>query len=367
MSNPCSKHLWASVIATVAFMIAALPAQAQRFTRTDLTQNATGVSTAASHTDAHMVNPWGMSRSSGGDWWLSDNTSGLSTLYDSNGVPQSLVVTIPPPAGSKATAAPSGTVYNYTNSFNVTPGWPSFFIFVTEDGTISGWNPGVSSTQALLIVDRSKVAEYKGCALATTAYGPRFFASNFKSGEVEVFDGNFHLLTFPAGSFSDPLIPADYVPFNIQNVGGHLVITFAFRSPGSHDESHGSGLGYVDIFDVNGRLLHRLVHGTYFNAPWGVAETPADFGALSHRLLIGNFGDGTINIFDPSSGEWEGKMQNASGAEIVIPGLWGLSFGNGASAGSSTVLYYTAGPSDESQGLFGTLTPLSTEQRGNSE
>lgn len=366
MSNFQSKHL-GLLLATAALLMIAVPATAQRYTRTDLTQDAGGVSPTAANTDSNLVNPWGLSRASGSPWWAADNGTGLSTLYDAAGIPQSLVVTIPPPKGSTSTAAPSGTVYNYTSAFPAAPGKPSVFLFVTEDGTISGWNPGVDPTKAALIIDRSKFAEYKGCAIAQTASGPRFYATNFTSGNVEVFDGRFHRVMLPRYAFRDNRLPDDFVPFNIQNVGGDLVVTFAHREEGSRDEDHGAGVGYVSIFDTDGRLIQRLQHGKFLNAPWGVVETPADFGAFSHRLLIGNFGDGTIAAFDLISGRYEGKVLDATGKAIAIEGLWALSFGNGNKAGSSTDLYFTAGPSDESHGLFGKISAVASEQRGNTE
>jgi uncharacterized protein (TIGR03118 family) len=366
MLNSRRKYLWLPV-AIAAMLAGAVPSEAQHYTRTDLTQDAPGVSATAVKTDPNLVNPWGLSRTSGSPWWVSDNGTGLSTLYDGTGAPQSLVVTIPPPAGSNGTAAPTGTVYNYTTAFNVAPGTPAIFLFVTEDGSISGWNPSVSLTNAVRVVDRSKVAEYKGLALAMTNGGPRLYATNFISGKIEVFDGSFHRVALPGTPFTDSRLPADFVPFNIQNVGGNLVVTFVHRAPGSRDEDHGAGMGYVSIFDKTGHLMQRLAHGSFLNAPWGVAEAPADFGAFSHRLLIGNFGDGTLAAFDPISGNFQGKFLNHGGSPIRIDGLWALGFGNGATAGNSTSLYFTAGPKDENHGLFGKITAVDTEQRGNTE
>lgn len=350
--------LW-SLLAGLAF--------AQHYTRTDLTANRAGLSSAA-NIDPNLVNPWGMSRSSGSPWWISDNGPGLSTLYDLAGVPQSLVVTIPPPTGQTGPAAPSGTVYNYTGTFNVSPGNPSFFLFVTENGTISGWNPKVNVGAAILLVDHSQQgAIYKGCAIATTPAGPRFYVSNFASAQVEVYDSHFHQVMH-AGAFQDSKLPAHYAPFGIQNVGGNIVVTFAQRDPGSTDENHGPGLGFVDVFDVNGNLLLRLQHGLFLNAPWGIAEAPGDFGTFSHRLLIGNFADGTINAFNVVSGKWEGTLLNPDGSPLAIDGLWGISFaGDNSKSGQATTLYFTSGPNDESDGVFGSIAAVGAEQRGNSE
>jgi uncharacterized protein (TIGR03118 family) len=369
MSNPRRKFFWAS-LAAAAFMFAAVAAHAQHYTRTDLTQDAAGVSPTAANTDPNLVNAWGLSRSSSSPWWVADNGTGLSTLYmgQEGTTISSVVVTIPLPPGSDASnAAPTGTVYNYTPNFEAAPGKPSIFLFVTEDGTISGWNPTVDASNAKLLVNRSKAAEYKGCAIASTLGGPLFYATNFKSGHVEVFDGSFHLVRLQPGAFHDAKLPPDYVPFNIQNVGGDLVVTFARREPGSEDEDHGAGLGYVDVFDLSGNLLRRFEHGTFLNAPWGIAESPADFGAFSHRLLVGNFGDGTISVFNLITGRYEGKLLDNKNARISIDGLWALGFGNSAAAGGSHSLFFTSGPSDESHGLFGRINANPSENRGSTE
>ncbi|HZQ93965.1 MAG TPA: TIGR03118 family protein [Candidatus Sulfotelmatobacter sp.] len=342
------------------------PAFAQHYTRTDLTTNSSSVS-AAPNVDPNLVNAWGLSRATASPWWISDNGTGVSTLYDGTGAPRPLVVTIPPPLNQQGTAAPTGTVHNYTTSFELAPGVPAVFLFATEDGTISGWNPAVNPTAAVVKVNRPKHAIYKGLAVATTDDGPRLYASNFKMGTVEVYDGNFHR-RHAEERFRDSSLPPHFVPFGIQNVGGNIVVTFAHRNPGSKDEDHGPGLGYVRVFDTEGHLLLRLQHGTFLNAPWGIAMAPGDFGPFSHRLLIGNFGDGTIAAFNALSGRFEGNMLDSSGAALAIDGLWALSFaGSDAINGSPTDLYFTAGPNDENDGIFGKLTATDSEQRGNAE
>ena len=366
MSRPQNLTRSIGSLAVCLSLLAGI-ASAQHYTRTDLTADRSGISSAA-NIDPNLVNPWGIARSSGGDWWIADNGPGLSTLYDLTGLPQSLVVTIPPPNGQTGTAAPSGTVYNYTGAFNVAPGNSAFFIFVTEDGTISGWNPQVNGTNAILAVDHSQQgAIYKGCAIGMTNSGARLYVSNFATAQVEVYDGNFKPITH-SGAFVDSKLPAHYAPFGIQNVGGNIVVTFVQRDPGSRDENHGPGLGYVDVFDLKGNLLLRLQHGRFLNAPWGIAEAPGDFGVFSHRLLIGNFGDGAINTFNAVSGAWQGALLNQDGSQLSIEGLWGLSFaGDNAKSGTATTLYFTSGPNDEGDGVFGSVTPVSSEQRGNSE
>ena len=340
---------------------------AQHYQQTDLVTNSSSVSSTAT-IDPNLVNAWGVARSSGSPWWISDNGTGLSTLYDSMGAIVPLVVTIPPPMGGEPPSAPTGTVFNYTKAFAVRPGRPSIFLFVTEDGTISGWNPGVNPTAAILKVDNSKAgAIYKGCAIAREGSTVRLYATNFASGQVEMYDGKFQPVTI-AGAFGDANLPANYVPFGIQNVGGNIVVTFAHRAPGSRDEDHGTGRGYVDVFDLDGNLLLRLQHGPFLNAPWGIALAPGDFGTFSHRLLIGNFGDGRIHAFNLVSGMFEGTLRNMDNSPLWIEGLWALSFGgDGAKNGLATELFFTAGPNDESNGLFGKITPVATEQRGNAE
>ena len=349
-------------------LLTAGSAFAQHFTRTNLTANDSSVGHAP-NIDPNLVNAWGVARATGSPWWVNDNGTGLSTLYDASGVPQSLVVTIPAPNGKSGPSAPTGMVFNsFTTAFNVAPDQHAIFIFDTEDGTILGWNPNVNVTSAIIKVDNSaKGAVYKGLAIGLTTGGARIYATNFISGQVEVYDANFHRVN-RTGAFTDSELPKNYSPFGIQNIGGNIVVTFAKHAPGEEDEMHGPGLGYVDVFDLEGRLLLRLQHNATLNAPWGIAQAPGDFGAYSHRLLIGNFGDGTIHAYNAVSGKLEGAILNSNGATIKIAGLWALSFGgNTPNSGLLNELYFTAGPQDESAGLFGKLSPAPTDQRGNSE
>jgi uncharacterized protein (TIGR03118 family) len=339
---------------------------AQHYQRTDLTADNSSTSPTAPNIDPNLVNAWGMSRGSGSPWWISDNGTSLSTLYDGTGAPKSLVVSIPLPDGTPG-GTPTGIVFNYTGAFEVGPGQSAVFLFATEDGSISGWNPNANLTSAIVKINHSANAVYKGLALATTAQGPRLYATNFQSGGVEVFNGKFNRVNV-AGGFLDPNLPPNYAPFGIQNVGGNIVVTFAHRKPGSLDEDHGAGLGYVDVFDLAGRLILRLQHGSFLNAPWGIALAPGDFGQFSHRLLIGNFGDGYVHAFNAVSGKFEGTLLDPSGYPLWVDGLWGLSFGgNSTNNGMATELFFTAGPNDESNGILGKITPVTSEQRGNSE
>jgi uncharacterized protein (TIGR03118 family) len=314
--------------------------------------------------DPNLVNPWGLSHSSTSPWWVSDNGTGVSTLYNGQGqafpLGSPLVVTIPPPAGSPAgtTAAPTGNVFNGTSGFVVTEGGksgPSFFIFATEDGTIAGWNPTVDMTHAVLAVDNSASgAIYKGLAIGSNGSGAFIYATNFHAGTIDVFDSNFAPATL-SGSFTDPRIPIGYAPFGIQNIGGNLYVTYALQDENKEDDVAGPAHGFVDVFDTNGNLIRRLVSHGRLNSPWGLALAPADFGRFSNDLLVGNFGDGRINAIDPKSGAFLGQLSEQAGKPITIDGLWALVFGNGANAGATNELFFTAGIDDEAHGLFGDI------------
>jgi uncharacterized protein (TIGR03118 family) len=364
-----------SFAVTLLALLLPLSVSAQQYHRTDLTTNASTVSPAP-NIDDKLTNAWGMSRGSGGPWWISDNGSGFTTVYNGAGVPfvppgapQPLVVKIATPDGT-GTATPTGTVFNATPDFLVGPGAKAIFLFVTEDGTISGWNPGVDPANTVIVKNRAGSAVYKGCAIAVTPQGSRFYATNFQSGQVEIYNGSFARINpNNTTAFRIPGISSNYAPFNIQNVGGNLVVTFARRAPGSLDEDHGAGVGYVAVFDAAGNLLKALQHGPWLNAPWGVALAPGDFGKFSHRLLIGNFGDGTIHAFNLFTGKHEGAMlDDTTGMTLTIDGLWGLSFGgDSVNNGMATTLFFTAGPNDEADGIYGSLTALAAEQPGNSQ
>ena len=333
--------------------------------------------------DTNLVNSWGLSHSPTGPWWVSDNGTGLATVYKGDGTPfnplggtSPLVVTIPPPLGSPAgtTAAPTGNVFNPTSDFAVPvpagpTSKPSIFIFATEDGTISGWNPNVDKTHAIIAVDRSTATDpqgdigavYKGLALVQTSSGNFLYATNFRFGTVEKFDAHFNLVA----SFTDPALASDcpftgqcFAPFGIQNIGGNLVVTFALQKVGKHDDQEGPGNGFVDVFGPNGNLIRRFASGGTLNSPWGLTLAPNGFGRFGKDLLVGNFGDGRINAFDPGTGAFRGQLQGQGGRSnpITIDGLWGLGFGNGGLAGPTDTLFFTSGPNSEMHGLFGSIT-----------
>lgn len=316
----------------------------------------------ADNLDTNMLNPWGIAFSASWPFWISDNHAGVSTLYDSAGAAQSLVVTIPPPNGGTPPAAPTGVVFNSSPDFLAGPGLPAHYIFATEDGTIVAWNNGAD---AVLKADNSASgAIYKGIALGNSGGKNFVYAANFHAGQVDVFDANFSLVSIP-GSFADPGIPAGFAPFNIQNFGGQLFVTYAKQDTDAHDDVSGPGNGCVDIFDTGGNLIKRFASNGALNSPWGMAMAPAGFGAFGGALLIGNFGDGRINAFDPATGLLLGALQDTSGNPISIEGLWGLAFGNGARAGDKHTLYFTAGISGggavEDHGLFGSISAVVPE------
>jgi uncharacterized protein (TIGR03118 family) len=329
----------------------------------------------ARHTDPNLVNPWGLSASPDGKVRVSDNGTGLSTLYTGNGTALPQVVTIPPPAGSPpgTTAAPTGNVLNKTSDFVIRAGHrsgPATFVFATEDGTLSGWNPAVNRTDAILTVDNSASgAVYKGLAPGRNARGNFLFATNFHAGTIDVFDAHFHQVHL-AGPFIDPQLPPPpigqpgFAPFGIQNIGGNLFVTYALQQPGQHDDMAGPGNGFVDVFDTNGHLLRRFAsHGT-LDSPWGMAVAPDDFGPFSHALLVGNFGDGRVNAFNRTTGAFLGQLADTAGRPITIDGLWGLTFGSGNEEEGAPTLFFAAGINDEADGLFGTLQPTDRDAPG---
>jgi uncharacterized protein (TIGR03118 family) len=322
-------------------------AQTNSYQQTNLVSDMAGV---ANNTDPKLINPWGISFFPGQPFWIADNNSGYSTIYDANGVSQPpSPVLIPAPPGDTSPATPTGTVINQTDGFKV-GGFPSQFLFDSEDGTISGW---YNSGNAVLLVNRSTAgAVYKGLAMITNNSGSFLLATNFNSGQVDVFDSNFNLVTL-TGSFTDPSLPAGYAPFGIQPIGSQVFVTYALQDAAKHDPVHGAGDGYVSIFDVNGNFVSRFASAGKLNAPWGMVQASPNFGTFSNDLLIGNFGDGTINAFD-TNGNFLGQLQDQTGAAIVNGSLWALVFGAGGT-GDPNTLYFTAGLANEGHGLFGAL------------
>lgn len=333
-------------------------ARAEFYKQNNLVSDVSGL---AKEADKNLVNSWGIAHSPTGPWWVNDNGTGVSTLYNGQGEPfpasSPLVVTIPPPKDGTGPATPTGIVFNGTKDFEVAPDKPATFIFVTEDGTISAWNQSVNQKNALLKVDNSGSAVYKGVATALNDGEIFLYAANFSGGSIDVFDNNFKPVTFAKDAFTDNNIPAGFAPFNVVNVSGRLFVTYAKQSGDKKDDVAGAGNGFVDVFDPNGTLLLRLKTGKWLNSPWGVALAPANFGKFSNKLLVGNFGSGEIAAYNSETGEFLDLLKTNDGKTLTIEGLWGLEFGNGKTAGPLNTLFFAAGINDEKDGLFGTITP----------
>jgi uncharacterized protein (TIGR03118 family) len=317
---------------------------------------------AAPTSDANLVNPWGIVFAPGATVWVANNRTQTATLYDGTGVRQPRVVNIP--AGLNGPADPTGIVANGTTGFVVTHGntsAPAKFILDGEGGTITAWAPAVDSQNAFVEYDDAAGgAVYKGLAIATdTGNSTHLYAADFRNGKVDIFDNTFHKVTV-VGGFSDSTLPAGYAPFGIQALTVHqqtlLYVTYAKQDTSKHDHVDGAGLGLIDVYDTHGVLQSHLVAaGGRLNAPWGLALAPANFGTLSNMLLVGNFGDGVINAFDPSTGESGGTLSDGSGEPIATPGLWGIAFGNGAHNQPFTTLYFAAGIASGADGLYGRI------------
>jgi uncharacterized protein (TIGR03118 family) len=317
------------------------------------------VAGAAAHTDPNLVNPWGVAFNPNGFVWVADNHTGKSTLYDGNGVVQGLVVTIPAAAGA-GTGSPTGIVFSGSSDFMIPTGPPpapmaaSRFIFASEDGLISAWAPGM--TVAARAVTRAG-ANYKGLALAGNGTANLLYAADFAGRKIDVYTGTFTPTTVPGG-FADPRLPRDYTPFNITNIQGNLYVAYAKFDEASDEEKTGPGLGIVNVFDADGFLLKRLASFGVLNAPWGMALAPAGFGAFGNMLLVGNFGDGKINAFDPSTGAHVGTLRTQAQQDMVIEGLWGIAFGPGIQSQPTDTLFFAAGINDEEHGLYGRIDAI---------
>ena len=389
-----------SIPFAASFALAAVSvACAQHYTEVKLVSNRTGVAAA---TDKFLINPWGMSRMSGSPWWISDNGTGFSTLYNGAGGIIGLDVSIPrsnPTTGPFKAGTPTGTIANGNpTDFLLAAGKPAAFLFATIDGTISGWNPTVGvaaganppSLHSVIMVKTTDGSVFTGLTSAKINGKTFLYAANFSKGRVDVFDNAFHKVTLPSiqetngngdgdndldQPFTDVHLPANYVPFNVQAIGNDIVVAYALHEPGNPIESDGPGLGRVDIYSSSGLLLRSLEHGVWLNAPWGIALAPLDFGVFSHTLLIGQFAgggtsenSGTIAAYDLATGKFLGQMKDATGATLAVNGLWAISPGNGASANNynpagapASELYFTAGPNQGSGGLFGYLMPVASE------
>ena len=310
--------------------------------------------------DANLVNGWGIVTGPTTPFWVSDNGSGNATVYDGTGALK-LTVMIPAASGG-GPGVPTGVVFNLgasptSNDFLVSgAGTAARFMWATEDGAIAAWASGASATIRFVASD---AASYKALAMAGDGNAHyRIYATDFHNGKIDVIDSTF-TKTSVHGGFADPKIPAGFHPFNVVNIQGNLYVTYALCcEANSNDEIHGTGLGFVDVFDTDGNLIRRVATRGKLNAPWGVALAPAGFGTFSNDLLVGNFGDGKINAFDTGDFSFAGQLRTANGKTLVIDGLWGIAFGNGFQQQPATTLFFAAGPNDESAGVFGKVEAL---------
>jgi uncharacterized protein (TIGR03118 family) len=308
--------------------------------------------------DPNLVNPWGIAESPTSPFWISDNGTGVATIYQVPGpgstpvAKAGLTVTIPSGAGTGA-SAPTGQVFNgVSGGFKLSDGTAATFLFDSEDGAITGWNSGLGTTAAIAVNNSASGAVYKGLAIDNA--GGTLFAANFNSGQVEMYNSSFGLLK----TFTDSTLPAGYAPFDVKVINNQLYVTFALQDAAKHDDVAGPGNGYVDVFDLNGNFVKRLVSNGNLNSPWGLQIAPSSFGQFAGDLLVGNFGNGMIDAYNATTGAFEGVLDGANGQPIAITDLWGLSVGNGAAGGSANTLYFTAGLVNEGDGLFGSLSAV---------
>jgi uncharacterized protein (TIGR03118 family) len=301
--------------------------------------------------DPNLVNPWGLAINPAGPLWVANNGTGTATVYNAQGIPAPvgtpLIVTVPTNSGGTPPSGPTGQVFNPTSGF-----MGDKFIFSTENGTIAGWSTG---TTAVTRADNaSSMAIYKGLALALRNNVPRLYATDFHNGKVDVYDASYNKIT-TTGGFADNMVPASYAPFGIMANGTAVYVSYAKQDAMAKDDVAGAGNGYVAVFDFDGVLTKRLVSKGALNSPWGMALAPSDFGSLSNALLIGNFGDGKINAYDPSTGAFLMSAIGSNGSALVIDGLWSLVFGPDTPGAAHNQLFFTAGPDDEMHGMLGRL------------
>jgi uncharacterized protein (TIGR03118 family) len=314
--------------------------------RTDIVSDQAG----AQVRDEMLVNAWGLAFNPAGVAWVSATESGVSAVYDANGNAKISAVTIPSMPDEEA-SAPTGQVYNGDASSFM----GDLFVFVTEDGTISGWQQTMGGVATQRVDNSESEAIYKGVTIVTGASGPRLYAADFHNAKVDVFDATYEPVT--AGGFADPDMPEGFAPFNVEALNGSLVVTYALQDADAEDDEKGAGNGFVDLFTVDGTMVGRLISQGELNSPWGVTMTPASFTAAPNRLLVGNFGDGLIHAYKmgATTAELDGALVDESGDEIQIDGLWALKFGPDAGGFKASTLYFTAGPDEEAHGLFGRI------------
>jgi uncharacterized protein (TIGR03118 family) len=353
------------------------PPAAGSFTDKALVSNNMGVVATATTIDANLSNPWGIAIAPGLPFWIADNNSNLSTLYSGTGEVETQEITgstdtgiAIPSSAAGVQSNPTGQVYNGAGGFLIaTPKGQETaqFLFDGEGGTIAAWanDSGAAAMTAYDdgVVNGANHAVYKGLAIGTANGATYLYATDLHNNKVDVFDTNFAKPVAMQGKFVDPNLPAGFVPFGIAAVSNELYVTFAMQDQAMHDEVTGAGMGYVDAFDFNGNLLNRFASAGVLNAPWGIAVAPTGFGSLAGDVLIGNFGDGTVNIFTPNGTSLAtsvGALMVSNGGALSIPGLWSLAFGNGDPDKPTTTLFYTAGFANQTDGVFGSISPSST-------
>jgi uncharacterized protein (TIGR03118 family) len=344
------------------------------FTDTALVADKSEVVASAKTVDANLQNPWGIAVATGLPFWIADNNSNLTTLYSGAGDIETQEITgssskgIAIPASAAGVQAnPTGQVYNGTGSFLIATSngqESALFLFDGEGGTITGWAMDSGSTTVTAyddgIANGANHAVYKGLALGTVNGATFLYATDLHNNKVDVFDANFSKPADMQGKFVDPTIPQGFVPFGITAVNNQLYVTYAMQDTAKHDEVAGAGMGYVDVFDLSGNFVSRFASAGALNAPWGLAVAPSGWGSLAGDVLIGNFGDGTINVFKPNGTQLAtsvGSLKDSNGHAFAFPGLWALVFGNGDSDKPLTTLFYTAGFASQTDGVFGTITP----------
>jgi uncharacterized protein (TIGR03118 family) len=320
-------------------------------------------SVPAEHTDASLINAWGLAFNPTGVWWVANAGSGIATLYDGNGIKNALSVTVPPVPGETGPSHPTGLVFYGGQGFRVSDGVnsaPARFIFSTVEGTIAAWAPTVPppapSHNAFTMVP-SDGAFYTGLAIGNNGSGDFIYVPDFRGRKIDVYDSTFSEVK-TNGAFTDPGLPAEYAPFGIRNINDVLYVTYVVPNDTVTGIVAGNGLGIVDAYDLNGTFLRRLITGGELNGPWGLALAPDDFGKFSGALLVGNLGNGRIHAYDPITGQPRGTLLGPTGGPIEIERLWALNFGNGNVAGPTNVLFFTAGLENEQHGLFGSITAV---------
>jgi uncharacterized protein (TIGR03118 family) len=341
-----------------------LVSTAQQYQETDQVANASGK--GAKFVDPHLINPWGIARSSAGAWWVADEDGHVSTLYNGEGVavnaqgaPQPLVVTIPH-AAQAPEGGPAGIVFNGSSDFAIEAGKPAIFIFASFDGTISAWNPNVNPTVAIEKVKATPASRLTGATIAEGKNGRLLYVTDINEGKIRVFDTNFRPAKTASLAFVDHHLPKDFVPFNVQNIGGNLYVAFAQQNQAKDFVIFGPGLGAVDVFSPEGEVLQRLETTSSFSAPWGLVQAPTDFGSFSHSILVGQFGSGQILAFDAVTGHFQGQLRNQDNNVISIPGLWGIAFGAGnTNSGGANQLFFNAGT--PTGGLHGFFAPVASD------